>query len=116
MDDASTLPGLGPVIGGQLGYQMTLLMRSPRTVMAGLILAGGLGLFLPGRLLALQLARIQHIGPGAAADLLAARVAGLVVLGAMSVAYLTHASSLVVARGDGILRRWRVTPLPGWGY
>jgi len=108
MDDASTLPGLVPVIGGQLRYQLTLLMRTPRTLMAGLIL--------PGALLALQLGRVQHIGPGAAADLLAARVAGLVVLGAMSVAYLTHASSLIVAREDGILRRWRATPLPGWGY
>jgi ABC-2 type transport system permease protein len=43
-------------------------------------------------------------------------VAGLVVLGAMSVAYLTHTSSLIVAREDGILRRWRATPLPSWGY
>jgi ABC-2 type transport system permease protein len=34
----------------------------------------------------------------------------------MSVAYLTHASSLIVAREDGILRRWRATPLPSWGY
>ncbi|HEY7881035.1 MAG TPA: ABC transporter permease [Streptosporangiaceae bacterium] len=48
--------------------------------------------------------------------MLAARVAGLVVLGAMSVAYLSHASSLVVAREDGVLRRWRATPLPSWGY
>ena len=108
MDDASTLPGLVPVIGGQLRYQLTLLLRTPRTLMAGLIL--------PGALLALQLGRVQHIGQGAAADVLAARVAGLVVLGAMSVAYLTHASSLIVAREDGILRRWRATPLPTWGY
>jgi ABC-2 type transport system permease protein len=108
MDDAIRLPGLMPVIGGQLRYQLTLLMRTPRTLMAGLIL--------PGALLALQLGRVQHIGQGAAADVLAARVAGLVVLGAMSVAYLTHASSLIVAREDGILRRWRATPLPTCGY
>jgi len=108
MDDAIRLPGLIPVIGGQLRYQLTLLLRTPRTLMAGLIL--------PGALLALQLGRVQHIGQGAAADLLAARVAGLVVLGATSVAYLTHASSLIVAREDGILRRWRATPLPSWGY
>ena len=108
MDDASTLPGLVPVIGGQLRYQLTLLMRTPRTLMAGLIL--------PGALLALQLGRVQHLGQGAAADVLAARVAGLVVLGAMSVAYLSHASGLVVAREDGVLRRWRATPLPSWGY
>jgi ABC-2 type transport system permease protein len=108
MDDSVRLPGPVPVLGGQLRYQLTLLLRTPRTLMAGLIL--------PGALLALQLGRVQHIGQGAAADLLAARVAGLVVLGAMSVAYLTHASSLIVAREDGILRRWRATPLPSWGY
>jgi len=96
------------MVAGQVRYQLTLLMRTPRTLMAGLIL--------PGALLALQLGRVQHIGHGAAADVLAARVAGLVVLGAMSVAYLTHASSLIVAREDGILRRWRATPLPTWGY
>jgi hypothetical protein len=39
-------------------------------------------------------------------------VAGLVVLGAMSVAYLTHASSLIVAREDGILRLLALTYIP----
>jgi ABC-2 type transport system permease protein len=108
MDDVIRLPGLGAVIGEQVRYQLTLMLRTPRTLMAGLIL--------PGALLALQLGRVQHLGPGAAADVLAARVAGLVVLGAMSVAYLSHASGLVVAREDGVLRRWRATPLPSWGY
>ena len=108
MDDAIRVPGIGPVIGGQVRYQLTLMLRTPRTLMAGLIL--------PGALLALQLGRVQHLGQGAAADVLAGRVAGLVVLGAMSVAYLSHASSLVVAREDGVLRRWRATPLPSWGY
>ena len=94
----------GPMVAGQVRYQLTLMLRTPRTLMAGLIL--------PGALLALQLGRVQHLGQGAAADVLAARVAGLVVLGAMSVAYLSHASGLVVAREDGVLRRWRATPLP----
>ena len=108
MAEAGALPGLGPVISGQVRYQLTLMLRNPRAIMAGLIL--------PGALLALQLGRVQHVGQGAAASLLAARVAGLVVLGAMSVAYLTHAASLVAAREDGVLRRWRATPLPAWGY
>ncbi len=98
----------GTMVAGQVRYQLTLMLRTPRTLMAGLIL--------PAALLALQLGRVQHLGQGAAADVLAARVAGLVVLGAMSVAYLSHASSLVVAREDGVLRRWRATPLPSWGY
>ena len=33
------------------------------------------GLILPGALLALQLGRVQHLGQGAAADVLAARMA-----------------------------------------
>jgi ABC-2 type transport system permease protein len=98
----------GTMIAGQVRYQLTLLVRNPRTLMAGLIL--------PGALLALQLGRVEHASHGAAAAVLAARVAGLVVLGAMSIAYLTHASSLVVAREDGVLRRWRATPLPSWGF
>jgi|SRR5690242_10568877 hypothetical protein len=70
------------------------------------------GLILPGALLALQLGRVQHIGQGAAADVLAARMAGLVVLGAMSMAYLTHASSLIVALypADHLLR-WFQRPV-----
>src|SRR6516165_9533141 len=59
----------------QVRYQLTLLLRNPRSLMAGLILPG-----------------------------------------ALSIAYLIHASSLVVAREDGVLRRWRATPLPAWGY
>ena len=106
MDDAMRLPGLGPVIGSQVRYQLTLMLRTPRTLLAGLIL--------PGALLALQLGRVQHAGQGT--DVLAARVSGLVVLGVMSVAYLSYAASLVVAREDGVLRRWRAAPLPSWGY
>src|SRR6266567_6123854 len=67
MDDAIRLPGLGPVIGGQVCYQLTLMLRTPRTLMAGLILPGALlglqltagavgGLLLAGSLGALALA------------------------------------------------------------
>jgi hypothetical protein len=42
MDDVIRLPGIGPVIGGQVRYQLTLMMRTPRTLMAGLILPGAL--------------------------------------------------------------------------
>jgi ABC-2 type transport system permease protein len=31
-------------------------------------------------------------------------------------AYLTHAAGLVAAREAGVLKRWRATPLPRWGY
>jgi hypothetical protein len=42
MDDVIRLPGLGPVIGGQVRYQLTLMLRTPRTLLAGLILPGAL--------------------------------------------------------------------------
>jgi ABC-2 type transport system permease protein len=103
---ARRLPGLGPVLGAQVRYQLTLLLRTPRTLVAGLIL--------PGALLALQLGKVQH--SGANAGTLAERVAGLVVLGTLSVAYLSYASNLVAAREEGVLRRWRATPLPAWAY
>ena len=42
MDDVIRRPGLGPVIGSQVRYQLTLMLRTPRTLMAGLILPGAL--------------------------------------------------------------------------
>lgn len=106
---APRLPGSLRVIAGQVRYQVNLLMRTPRALLAGLIF--------PGAILALQIGKVQHLGGHSAAEaVLAGRVAGLIVLGTMSIAYLTHASGLVTARENGILRRWRATPLPSWGY
>ena len=34
MDDVFRLPGLAPVIGSQVRYQLTLMLRTPRTLMA----------------------------------------------------------------------------------
>jgi ABC-2 type transport system permease protein len=105
---AARLPGPARVTAGQVRYQLKLLMRTPRALVAGLVL--------PGALLALQLGKVQHLGGHAAEALLATRIAGLIVLGTMSIAYLTHATGLVTARENGVLRRWRATPLPSWGY
>jgi ABC-2 type transport system permease protein len=98
------LPGLGPVLAAQLRYHLTMLMRNPRALVAGLIL--------PGALLALQRGNAQHITMAEAAP----RVAGLIALSAVSVAYFTHANALVIAREDGVLRRWHASPLPTWAY
>lgn len=103
---AGPLPGIGPMLGAQVRYQLTLMLRTPRTLIAGLIL--------PGALLALQLGKFQH-SAGHAGEL-TERVAGLVVLGTMSIAYLSYASNLVAAREEGVLRRWQATPLPAWAY
>lgn len=104
------LPGPGPVLATQVRYQLTLLMRNPRAIAAGLIL--------PGALLALQLGgKQQHAGATAAGMAnLAPEVAGLVVLSAAAIALFSHANGLVVAREEGVLRRWRASPLPAWAY
>jgi len=98
------LPRPGPVLASQIRYQLTLLMRNPRAIAAGLIL--------PGALLALERGSAQHITMAQAAP----KIAGLVALSAIAIAYFSHANGLVVAREDGVLRRWRVSPLPAWAY
>ena len=95
------LPDAAGLLAGQLGYQLRLLARSPRAVFAGLLLP-------------LLILVLQHDGPGDGPPDRAAAVAGLAVLGAVSTAYVTHASGLVAAREAGVLKRWRATPLPPW--
>jgi ABC-2 type transport system permease protein len=97
---AARLPGPWPVLAGQVRYQTLLLLRSPRALWAGVLL--------PVMLLVLTNLQQRQV---AAADL-----AGRVVLGVTLTAYFTHASGLVAAREAGVLKRWRATPLPRWGY
>jgi ABC-2 type transport system permease protein len=97
------------VLRSQLRYQMILLARNPRALITALVL--------PAMLLALQLGRVQHIGTTqAGVAVLAPRVAGLFVFGAAAIALMSHALTLVVAREDGVLRRWRASPLPATTY
>lgn len=103
------LPGIGPMLAGQVGYQLRLLARTPRALW--------FGVFAPAAVLALRLGRISHPGGHTAiSPAVATLVAGLAVFGVLNTAYLTHASGLVSARQDGALRRWRLTPLPAGGY
>ena len=101
---APRLPGPGSVLASQLRYQLTLLARNPRVMVAGLVL--------PGALLALERGEAQRITMALAAP----RIAGLVALSAIAIAFFTHANGLVVAREDGVLRRWHASPLPAWAY
>jgi ABC-2 type transport system permease protein len=98
------LPGPGPVLASQLRYQLTLIMRNPRAIAAGLIL--------PGALLALERGNAQHVTMAQAAP----KIAGLVALSAAAIALFTHALGLVTAREEGVLRRWHASPLPTWAY
>lgn len=92
--------GLGRLFIGQVHYQLLLLVRTPRAIVAGVLL--------PLVLLVVRGNRDSR----AMVDL----VAGLVSLAVISTAYLTHAAGLVTAREDGVLRRWHATPLPRWCY
>jgi ABC-2 type transport system permease protein len=106
---AARLPRIGLMLAGQAGYQLRLLTRTPRALW--------FAVFAPAGVLALRLGHVSHIGghPPASSPVFAL-VAGLAVFGLLNTAYLTHASGLVSARQDGVLRRWRLTPLPTGGY
>jgi ABC-2 type transport system permease protein len=97
------------VLRSQLRYQLILLTRNPRALISAMVL--------PAMLLALELGRTQHLGTTqAGVAVLAPRVAGLFVFGAAAIALTSHALTLVVAREDGVLRRWRASPLPAATY
>jgi ABC-2 type transport system permease protein len=90
----------------QVGYQLRLLARNPRGLWVSLLA--------PGLILALRLGR-GGSQAGSLADR-AAVIAGLAAFGLIAACYLTHAIGLVTARETGVLRRWRASPLPRWGY
>jgi ABC-2 type transport system permease protein len=100
---AGRWPAAPRLLASQFSYHLVLMARSPRAVFAGVLL--------PAIILAMRgSSAADHAGQGA--DL----VAGLAVLGAVSASYVTHATSLVLARDSGVLRRWRLSPLPPWCY
>ena len=94
------LPPVGTVLLTQIRYQLRLLLRTPRAVVAGLLL--------PSLLLI-----VSHAGHGAVAP---DQLAGLAVLGVTITAWSTNGISLVTAREAGVLKRWRATPMPPWCY
>jgi ABC-2 type transport system permease protein len=105
------LPGIPAMLAGQVGYQLRLLSRTPRALWLAIIAPagvlalrlGGSGMSHPG----------SHPGPGSPVFAL---VAGLATFGLLNTAFMTHAAGLIAARQDGVLRRWRLTPLPASGY
>jgi ABC-2 type transport system permease protein len=94
------LPGPGRVLAVQIRYQLQLLLRTPRAVVAGIVL--------PALLLL-----VSHPKHGAIAP---AELAGLTVLGVTITAWSTNGISMVTAREAGVLKRWRATPMPAWCY
>lgn len=98
--EAHRLPSPGRVLLVQLRYQLRLLLRTPRAIVAGVVL--------PSLLLLVSHPSHGPIPP--------ARLAGLIVLGVTITAWSTNGISLVTAREAGVLKRWRATPMPSWCY
>jgi ABC-2 type transport system permease protein len=95
------LPGAWPLLVGQVSYQVRLLTRTPRAILAGVIL--------PILLLVLTSTGSKHSSAVENPLMISTGTFGLI-----STAYTTHAIALVSARESGVLRRWRATPMPVW--
>ena len=97
-------PGTGRLLGAQVRYQILLLTRNPRGMVFSLVI--------PVMLLVLSSSRHGHLNPRVEDAL----VAGLATFGLIVTAYVSHAVGLVTSRQEGVLRRWRATPLPTWCF
>jgi ABC-2 type transport system permease protein len=93
------LPGYGRLLARQIQYRLTLLVRSPRALFAGILL--------PVLLLV-----VSQAGSHAPAAQELALVSGIAAFSVISTAFITHAGNLVTARESGVLRRWRASALP----
>jgi ABC-2 type transport system permease protein len=91
------LPTAGRLLVVQIRYQVRLLISSGRAI--------AVGVGLPVILL------VASKGKDTRPD-----VAGYAVFGLTITAWSTYGVRLVVAREDGVLKRWRATPLPRWCY
>ena len=92
------LPGSGRLLVAQVGYQLRLLLRTPRAL--------GAGVAIPALLLVLSNPKGGDVPPS--------HLAGLAALGVTITAWVTHGIGLVASREAGVLKRWRTTPLPPW--
>ena len=94
---AGRLPGAGKLLITQIRYQVRLLISSGRAI--------AIGVGLPVILL------VASKGKDTRPD-----VAGYAVFGLTITAWSTYGVRLVAAREEGVLKRWRATPLPRWCY
>jgi ABC-2 type transport system permease protein len=91
------LPAIPVLIGGQIRYQLRLLLATPGALIIGI----GLPVIL------LVAAQARHSGQAELAAL-----AGFTIFGLTVTAFNTHGIRLIAAREAGILRRWRASPMP----
>lgn len=97
------MPPVTRLLADQVAYHARTLLRTPRAVVGGMLLPILLLLLRGSAPYVTHIEQVQL-------------VAGLIAFGALSTAYITHTASLVAARQDGVLKRWRATPLPRWCY
>ncbi|HEX5202797.1 ABC transporter permease [Paractinoplanes rhizophilus] len=91
-------------LGGQIKYQIRLLIRTSRALVSAILLP------------ALLLMALKMSSDSTPASTFSYLVAGAVVFSVISIGYVTHATGLVGAREQGVLKRLRGTALPAWCY
>lgn len=97
-EEGRQLPSWLSLTARQVGYQLKLLSRSTRALLAGVLLP--------------MLVLLMHGSGGDSRTTQLALVGGLTSLGVISSAFVTHANGLIIGREAGVLRRWRMSPLP----
>ncbi|HTX46445.1 MAG TPA: ABC transporter permease [Solirubrobacteraceae bacterium] len=94
----------------QVGYQLRLLVRSPLSAFATLVIPLmvllAIGLLYSGTRLQSRegIAYIQFLTPA------------MIAFATVNACYMSVVSSVTLAREEGILKRFRSTPLPPWVY
>ncbi|MDA8316091.1 MAG: ABC transporter permease [Actinomycetota bacterium] len=94
---AVRLPSAGKLLITQIRYQVRLLLSSGRAI--------AVGVGLPVILVVASKGKGTH-----------PNVAGYAVFGLTITAWSTYGVRLVANREEGVLKRWRATPLPRWCY
>ncbi len=109
MDSVDTrLPRLSTLLAAQVRYQMTLMLRSAPTYLLSLVF--------PAIMLTILLKARTHGSQAAVMAEHLADISGILVFGALTIAYVAYTTTLVSAREQGVLRRWHLAPLPAWVY
>jgi ABC-2 type transport system permease protein len=98
------------LLGGQLGYQLRVLMRSPigsfATLVIPLMVLLAVNLLYEG----------THLGSRGGIAYAQFFTPAMVAFAVVNACYMSVISSTTLARDEGILKRIRSTPLPPWVY
>jgi ABC-2 type transport system permease protein len=99
-----------PLVGGQVVYQLRLLVRSPMSAFATLVVP----------IMVLLAVNLLYMGTrlGSRGGIRYAQffTPAMIAFAVVSACYMSVISSTTLAREEGILKRVRSTPLPPWVY